>query len=67
MINKLGIVGNINNLNEKLIQQQNKMIRESVKQEEEIIRVEQEATDSYLNNVEVQQTLTDLELKILGG
>lgn len=67
MINELGIVGSINNLNEKLIQQQNKMIRESVKQEEEIIRVEQEATDSYLNNVEVQQTLTDLELKILGG
>ena len=67
MINELGIVGSINNLNEKLIQQQNKMIRASVKQEEEIIRVEQETTDSYLNNVEVQQTLTDLELKILGG
>ncbi len=67
MINELGIIGSINNLQDKLIEQQNKTIRESVNREEDIVRVEQEITDSYLNNVEVQQTLTDLELKILEG
>lgn len=67
MINELGIIGSINNLQNKLIKQQNEAIRESVNREKDIIRVEQEATDSYLNNVEVQQTLTDLELKILEG
>ena len=60
MINELGIIGSINNLQDKLIEQQNKTIRESVNREEDIVRVEQEITDSYLNNVEVQQTLTDL-------
>lgn len=67
MINELGIIGSINNLQKKLIKQQNKAIRESADREKDIVRVEQEITDSYLNNVEVQQALTDLELKILEG
>lgn len=67
MINELGIIGSINNLQNKLIKQQNKAIRESADREKDIVRVEQEITDSYLDNVEVQQALTDLELKILEG
>ena len=67
MINELGIIGNIERLQRNIIDHQNKFIQERVDTENAVIDLEQEATDAYLNNVETQQLLTELELMIIGG
>lgn len=66
-LNELGIKGNLDKIYNELKNQKNNSILKDSKLNECIIKIEQEATETYLNNVEVQQAITDLELKILGG
>ena len=67
MINELGIIGNIDKIERDIIEHQNRLIRERADTEGAVTILEQEATDFYLNNVEVQQAITELELMIIGG
>ena len=67
MINELGITGNIDKLEQDIIIHQNRLVRERAVTEEAVIALEQEATDAFLNNIEVQQLITELELMIIGG
>lgn len=66
-LNKLGTKGNLDRIYNELKNQRNNSILKDSKLNECIIKIEQEATETYLNNVEVQQAITDLELKMLGG
>lgn len=66
-LNELGIKGNLDKIYNELKNQKNNSILKDSKLNECIVKIEQEATETYLNNVEVQQAITDLELKILGG
>ena len=67
MINELGITGNIDKLEQDIIIHQNRLVRERAVTEEAVIALEQEATDAFLNNIEVQQLITELELMIIEG
>lgn len=67
MINELGVIGNIEKLHRDIIEHQNKFVQERADTEEAVTALEQEATDAYLNNIETQQMLTELELMIIGG
>lgn len=67
MINELGITGNIDKLEQDIIIHQNRLVRERADTEEAVVALEQEATDAFLNNIEVQQLITELELMIIEG
>lgn len=67
MINELGITGNIDKLEQDIIIHQNRLVRERATTEEAVVALEQEATDAFLNNIEVQQLITELELMIIEG
>lgn len=59
--NEIGLMGNINVLFERL-NNINSLFLDSV---ETIIKTEQEITENYLDNIEVQQQITEIQLKIL--
>lgn len=67
MINELGITGNIDKIEHDIIIHQNRLVRERATTEEAVVALEQEATDAFLNNIEVQQLITELELMIIEG
>ena len=67
MINELGVIGNIDKIERDIIIHQNRLVRERADTEEAVVALEQEATDAFLNNIEVQQLITELELMIIEG
>ena len=67
MINELGVIGNIDKIEHDIIIHQNRLVRERATTEESVVALEQEATDAFLNNIEVQQLITELELMIIEG
>lgn len=67
MINELGVIGNIDKIEHDIIIHQNRLVRERATTEEAVVALEQEATDAFLNNIEVQQLITELELMIIEG
>lgn len=68
--NSLGIQGNLNKAFKQIIEQRNNQINSEADirrtTEEKITLLEQQSTEQYLNNIETQQMLTELELMILG-
>lgn len=69
--NNLGIKGNLEKAFKLIIKQSNNQIQseQNIREETEVqvIQLEQQATEAYLNNIETQQAITELELMIIGG
>ena len=67
----LGTIGNIQKCLTEITNLYNSIIKSEAKSREltehKIIEVEQQLTDCYLDNIEAQQMITEIELKLIGG
>ena len=68
---ELGVIGNIkllfterNNTNNKVLNETNNRMIADVENRE---AVEQSLTDLYLDGIQAQQDITDIQLQLLGG